>query len=201
MVLSDCKTKIIFEGSNSMARIKKTFLVLVGIIVFICLFEMMAVPVYAGSDAEKCKLFYKQEKYKEAFPYCKKAAERGNTIAQNLLGVMYASGDGVEKNAVKAIKWYQKAAEQGNSYAQCNLGLMYYWGQGAEKDYIEAAKWLRKAAENGIIRAQYNLGVMYFKGVGGVKDMKMTKKWWKKSHQNGNADAAIVWKKYKMWQY
>ena len=46
-----------------------------------------------------------------------KAAEQGHAKAQTNLGWMYDNGEGVTKDAVKAVEWYQKAAEQGNADA------------------------------------------------------------------------------------
>ena len=55
----------------------------------------------------------------------RKAAEQGDGRAQNMLGVMYGSGDGVPKDDAEALKWFRKAAEQGHATAQFNLGLRY----------------------------------------------------------------------------
>jgi len=46
------------------------------------------------------------------------AANKGNSAAQNNIGVMYEKGLGVPKNNVKALKWYRKAAEQGNEVSK-----------------------------------------------------------------------------------
>jgi len=48
--------------------------------------------------------------------------------------MMYRIGEGVPKNAAKAIEWFKKAAAQGNSDAQFNLGMMYYTADGMSKD-------------------------------------------------------------------
>ena len=48
-------------------------------------------------------------------------AEQGDAKAQFILGVMYYSGEKVEKDYAKAIKWIQKAAEQGQREAQTFL--------------------------------------------------------------------------------
>ncbi len=47
-----------------------------------------------------------------------KAAEKGDSDAQNFLGWMYSHGSGVRKSKVEAIKWYSKAAKQGDSDAK-----------------------------------------------------------------------------------
>ena len=51
-------------------------------------------------------------------------AQTGNPVAQFDLGMMYAKGEGVPENAVKAAEWIQKAAAQGNAKAQAVLGKM-----------------------------------------------------------------------------
>ena len=67
---------------------------------------------------------------------------------------MYAEGQGVEVDYVKANEWFQKAAEQGNADAQCNLGVMYAEGQGVEVDNAKANEWYQKSAEQGNAVAQ-----------------------------------------------
>ena len=44
--------------------------------------------------------------------------------AQNNLGVMYYSGEGVPRDTAKAAEWFKKAAAQGNADAQANLDAM-----------------------------------------------------------------------------
>ena len=48
-------------------------------------------------------------------------AEAGDANAQNLLGVMYDVGFGVQEDDKEAVKWYRKAAAQGNKQAQKEL--------------------------------------------------------------------------------
>ena len=51
----------------------------------------------------------------------KKAADQGHAAAQNHLGVMYKTGQGVRKNKRSAIKWFRLSANQGNEEALYNL--------------------------------------------------------------------------------
>ncbi len=53
--------------------------------------------------------------------------------AQCNLGLMYAHGNGVPKDAVEAVQWYQKAAEQGHASAQNNLGWAYDHGKASRR--------------------------------------------------------------------
>ena len=76
-------------------------------------------------------------------------AEQGDAEAQNLLGIMYFNGEGVEQDNVEAVRWYRLAAEQGLANAQYNLGLMHDNGLGVAEDYVEANRWFRLAAKQG----------------------------------------------------
>jgi len=85
--------------------------------------------------------------------------------AQNILGRMYQSGDGVSRNYRQAVKCFLEAAELGDENGQYNLGRMYQRGTEVNRDCREAAKWFRKAAQQGHYKAQYRLGLLCEKGV------------------------------------
>eukprot|EP00729_Bicosta_minor_P017680 gene17680-biopygen17232 len=109
--------------------------------------------------------------------------------AQSKLGVMYAKGEGVEQDRIKAAKWFRKSAEAGNAVAQFNLGILYHTGHGVEQDDVEAAKWIRKVAEAGHAIAQFNLGNIYSNGEGVEQDDVESAKWYRKAAKAGNAMA------------
>jgi len=67
---------------------------------------------------------------KTDFVQMKALAEQGDAQAQADLGVIYAEGQGVDKNYEKALKWYRKAAKQGNALGQNKLGVMFAEGFG-----------------------------------------------------------------------
>jgi len=92
--------------------------------------------------------------YKDAFEWFKKAAEDGDLLSLNNLGVMYEDGLGVERDKQKAFEYYEAAATQGLDVAQSNLADLYVFGSGIEKDYVMAALWYRKAADQGNERAE-----------------------------------------------
>ena len=62
-----------------------------------------------------------------------KLAESGVVKAQNILGAMYATGDGVQKDTAKAVEWFEKAAAQGDADAQTILAMMYRRGEAVPK--------------------------------------------------------------------
>jgi TPR repeat protein len=65
-------------------------------------------------------------------------AEKGNAVAQCSLGRCYASGKGVIKDQIEAVKWYYRSAYLGNISAQIALGLCYQEGEGVDANLVEA---------------------------------------------------------------
>jgi TPR repeat protein len=60
----------------------------------------------------------------QAVSWYQKAAEQGNAVAQNNLGLMYLNGSGVKKDSSQAVYWLKKSAVQGNLYAKRELENM-----------------------------------------------------------------------------
>ena len=63
--------------------------------------------------------------------------------AQNVLGKMYQSGDGVPRNYMQAVKCFRAAAELGDINGQYNLGRMYHRGTEINRNCNEAEKWFQ----------------------------------------------------------
>jgi TPR repeat protein len=67
----------------------------------------------------------------------------------NNLGVMYESGEGVEKDAAQAVFFYRKACDGGHMLGCVYEGMMYSSGQGVVKDEALAAGLYQKACDGG----------------------------------------------------
>lgn len=108
------------------------------------------------------------------------AAKEGYAHAQDLLGFMYASGDGhyVPRNYADAAEWDRRAAAQGDAVGQDQLGDLYERGHGAPLDYATAAYWYGLAADKGGLWAQYSLGNLYAQGQGVLQDYVQAYKWY-----------------------
>ena len=117
----------------------------------------------------------------------KMEAEKGDRVAQNVLGDCYRTGSGLAKDTVQAVSWYRKSAEQGYAKAQNNLGACYEGGVGVAQDYTQAVLWYRKAAELGFADGQTNLGVCYATGKGVAKDFVQAVSWYRKAAEQGDA--------------
>ncbi|KAG0234201.1 hypothetical protein BGW42_006839 [Actinomortierella wolfii] len=154
----------------------------------------------ADAQFELGRLYYSGENgilqdYTKAFEWYFRAAEQGQTQAQNNLGWMYQDGKGVAQDDTKAVEWYRLAAEQGDAKAQGNLALMYEIGRGVHKDDLKAVEWYRLAAEQGNSTAQTNLGWMYQSGRGIAPDDLKAAVWYRKAADQGNpvAQANLGW--------
>ena len=154
------------------------------LIVFVC----AAGPAVAGPYDDGIEAYAKGD-YATAMRLFRPFADQGDANAQNNLGVMYNSGQGVPQDSVTAMSWYRKAADQGHAYAQNNLGVMYANGQGLPQDYAAAMSWYRKAADQGDDAAQFNLGVMYEKGQGLPQDYVLAHTWFSLAASGSNEDA------------
>src|ERR1700704_5914264 len=85
-------------------------------------------------------------------------AERGNAVAQTVLGVCYLEGIDVEVDDKKSFRLclLSAAADQGVPRAKTNLARMYAEGLGTAKNLPEAARLYEGAAEPGEFVDQLN---------------------------------------------
>jgi len=125
---------------------------------------------HAAAQAHIGSMYLSIKDFDLALKWLQKAAEAGDLNAQYEIAVMYAAGDGVEKDIWKAMDLLYKTAEAGNIKAQYEIGLLYYNGDGVEKDYATAMQWFMKAANQRHYGAQEVIGNMYLKGEGVEKD-------------------------------
>ncbi|MEM8824774.1 MAG: tetratricopeptide repeat protein [Pseudomonadota bacterium] len=78
------------------------------------------------------------------------AARSGNADAEELIGVMYALGLGVEKDEVRAFEWYLRSAMKGHPGAQSGVGWYYEVGLGMPApDLTRAYMWYVLSAIGG----------------------------------------------------
>jgi hypothetical protein len=122
-------------------------------------------------------------------PALEQAAQQGDIKAQFQLGTAYYTGEGVEQNYQRAVKWFLSVANAGFAPAQHNLGVAYSNGQGVPQNFKEAVKWYQKAAEQKDARAQNNLGYLYQTGQGVPKNVVEAANWYQKAADQGYAVA------------
>ncbi|XP_076953385.1 ERAD-associated E3 ubiquitin-protein ligase component HRD3A-like [Bidens hawaiensis] len=111
--------------------------------------------------------------HSKAFSWFSKAVEKGEPRSMELLGEIYARGDGVKRNYTTALEWLTLASKHQLYSAYNGMGYLYVKGYGVEqKNYTKAKEYFEKAAEHKEAGGHYNLGVMYLKGIGVKKDIK-----------------------------
>ena len=88
--------------------------------------------------------------YKEAFRrYRELASLNGNSSAQHMVGLMYATGFGgaVQRDQAKALTYHTFAAMGDSTRAQMTTAYRHYTGVGAPRNCNEAAYWYKRVAD------------------------------------------------------
>jgi len=84
-------------------------------------------------------------------------ADKGDPVAQFVLGARYAQGDEVEQDYSEAVRWFEKAANQGHVVAQATLGAYYWAGRGVPEDLTRAYFWSVLARAGGDEASKYRV--------------------------------------------
>jgi TPR repeat protein len=143
----------------------------------------------------------------QALDGLKSAAEGGHPAAQWKLGRMYAAGDGVEENDLKAFEYFNRLvadhADDAPSSPQApyvanafvELGSYYMTGI-ADSDIAPNADRAREifsyaATYFGDAVAQLQLGRMYLDGLGGDRNPRLAARWFHAAAKKGQLDAQI----------
>ena len=115
---------------------------------FVIFFCSIAFIVHA--DIEKARDLMEDNHFKEAMLQLIPAARSGNADAEELIGVMYAMGLGVERDDIRAFEWYLRSAMKGHPGAQSGVGWYYEIGRGMPApDLIRAYMWYVLSAIGG----------------------------------------------------
>ena len=110
-----------------------------------------------------------------------KAAAQGYRKAEEKLGELYATGNGVTRDEARALELLSKAGDKGSSSAQLALGMLYADKKAKVYDPTLAVSWLEKSAEKGSIIAQQTLASIYKDGKIVPADLKLAEKWQEKA--------------------
>ncbi len=96
----------------------------------------------ARADIEYARQLMEDGAFVEARERLLPAARSGNADAEELIGVMYALGLGVERDDVRAFDWYLRSALKGHPGAQSGVGWYYEIGRGMPApDLVRAYAW------------------------------------------------------------
>jgi TPR repeat protein len=92
--------------------------------------------------------------YAVALQWYRRSAELGDADARRMVGLMYATGQGVAVDEDQAERHWRSAAAAGEVRALHDLGTLFAYHKG---DLPEAASWYMQAAEAGVEAAEREL--------------------------------------------
>ena len=108
----------------------------------------LATPVFA--EIEEARDLMEAGRFEEAREALLPAARSGNADAEELSGVMYALGLGVERDPERAFEWYLRSSMKGHPGAQSGVGWYYEVGLGMPApDLVRAYMWYALSAIGG----------------------------------------------------
>jgi TPR repeat protein len=136
------------------------------------------------------------------------AAEQGHPLAQWKLGRMYAEGDGVTQDDLKAFQYFRRIADshaddnpstpQARFVANAFVALGHYYLNGipnsdVKRDPERAREMFGYAASYfGDSDAQFYLARLYLDGVGAPHDPRTAARWFGLSAHKGNCEAQAM---------
>ena len=119
----------------------------VSVISVACIFASAPAAV---ADIEHARDLMEAGEYERAMEAFWPAARSGNADAEELIGVMYALGLGVEQDSARAFDWYLRSAMKGHPGAQSGVAWYYEVGLGMpQPDLMRAYMWYVLSAIGG----------------------------------------------------
>lgn len=103
----------------------------------------------ATAEIEKARDLMESHQFEAAMQELMPAARSGNADAEELIGVMYAMGLGVERDDRRAFEWYLRASMKGHPGAQSGIGWYFEVGRGTAVDLVRAYLWYGLSAIGG----------------------------------------------------
>ena len=115
---------------------------------YICIFIL--IPTLTFGEIEHARDLMEEGKFEEAMKELLPAARSGNADAEELIGIMYAMGLGVQQDDFRAFDWYLRSSMKGHPGAQSGVGCYYETGRGMPApDLIRAYTWYVLSAIGG----------------------------------------------------
>jgi TPR repeat protein len=148
-------------------------------------YVLIFIATPALSEIEQARDFLETGQFNAAYNALWPAARSGNADAEELIGVMYAMGLGVERDDQRAFEWYLRSSMKGHHGAQSGVGWYYEVGRGMPApDLVRAYMWYTLSAIGGDPDAAISLEEVV-----------------KKMTQEEINQAHILVADYKVWMY
>ena len=148
-------------------------------------YVLIFIAAPALSEIEQARDFLETGQFNAAYNALWPASRSGNADAEELIGVMYAMGLGVERDDQRAFEWYLRSSMKGHPGAQSGVGWYYEVGRGMPApDLVRAYMWYTLIAIGGDPDAAISLEEVV-----------------KKMTQEEINQAHILVADYKVWMY
>lgn len=125
--------------------------------------------------------------YSIAADYYRRAAEKGDAPARDMLSWMLLEGEIMPSDPVEARHWAERAAEAGIASSMTRLGMLYHNASGVDRDPERAVDWWRRGAMAGDADAQAMLGAACHMGAGTARDGVAALVWLIRATNGGSA--------------
>lgn len=99
---------------------------------------------------------------------CSEQCELGHVESCAVLGALYARGEGVPKDAARAVAFLERSCDGGDATACVNVGVLLERGEGGPKDGVRAAAFYKKACALGEGKGCFDLGLLLEPGAVGA---------------------------------
>ncbi|WP_417436186.1 tetratricopeptide repeat protein [Hoeflea sp.] len=109
----------------------------------------LSITFPARAEIEKARDLMENHQFEAAMQKLMPAARSGNADAEELIGVMYAMGLGVDRDDERAFEWYLRASMKGHPGAQSGIGWYFEVGRGTAVDLVRAYLWYALSAIGG----------------------------------------------------
>ena len=140
-------------------------------------------------EYEKALLDYKEKRFNDALLTLRDLAARNHPPSKWLLGRMYASGEGIEKNPKRAAELLTEAGSAGFTFAQVQLAWLFIDTLGQPELGI---KTLKAAADDGYPIAQNDLGQLFYAGDIVPADPELAIKYLTDAAENAEINAQLT---------
>jgi TPR repeat protein len=131
----------------------------------------------------------KVQDYATSMAIYRKLADEGSASAPAMIGLLYFTGAGVQRDNTKACDFFALSEKKVDANGSELLADCFFKGEGRAQDYAQSARLYQKASERGVATADCALGNQYLRGLGVEKDQVKAAALCRKSADRGVANA------------
>lgn len=145
----------------------------------------------SNADLSDALIRYAKLDYAAALSMLLPLGQKGDPVAQEVIGFMYMRGEGVPADRMTAFHWLRLAAEAGRPDAQLALGRFYQAGLAISPDAKQALSWFSRAAARGSPDAMNAAGELCLLPNGVGIDYPAALSWFRQGAAYGSVESML----------